>query len=204
MITLKNPDQVSASGDGVGGFYVDTIERAWSGAFNMRKGIKLNQRHRLSYTPEYRRWNRIKQKCYNKNSPKYRIYGGRGIRMYDGWLNNPKAFCEYIKNLPHSGEKGMTLDRINNDGNYEPGNLRWVGMREQTLNRRIYYQENKYVGATRTREKNKWCANIKVHYKAYNLGHYYTIEEAIIARDQFIIDNELWEYPLQILNKPDK
>jgi len=93
-------------------------------------------KHRLSYTPERRCWANIKQRCYNKKNPMYHQYGGRGIKLYKPWINNFKLFYEYIISLPDHGVKGYTLDRENNEGNYEPGNLRWADWKTQMNNRR--------------------------------------------------------------------
>jgi hypothetical protein len=94
------------------------------------------QKHGLSHTPVRKRWASIKSRCYNPKKPQYEDWGGRGITMYGPWINDPKAFCEYVSALPHFGEYGRSLDRINNDGNYEPGNLRWATRIEQANNTR--------------------------------------------------------------------
>jgi len=81
-------------------------------------------------------WCNIKQRCYNPKYPYFKDYGGRGIIMYGPWLHDAKAFCEYITALPHFGEPGRSLDRIENDGSYEPGNLRWATQAQQSYNKR--------------------------------------------------------------------
>lgn len=72
------------------------------------------------------------QRCLNPNSDNYRWYGGRGITICLEWIDSFDAF------LADMGERptGMTLDRINPDGNYEPGNVRWATPKEQARNRR--------------------------------------------------------------------
>lgn len=86
--------------------------------------------------PIYKKWKSIKGRCYNPNVCNYKYYGGRGIKMTDEWINNAPAFIEYVRSLPKYGEPGLTLDRINNNGNYEPGNLRWATHKEQMNNTR--------------------------------------------------------------------
>lgn len=103
----------------------------------------INSKHKISHTKEYFIFKAIMDRCYNKNNPQYRDYGGRGIQIYSEWINNPKAFYDYLQTLPEArkqfeartGEKA-TLDRIDNNRGYEPGNLRWASYQEQNQNRR--------------------------------------------------------------------
>src|SRR4051794_22713915 len=77
--------------------------------------------------PLYKLWEGVKNRCYNVNSGAYDNYGGRGIVMCELWRTNSKAFIDDIQRLlgprPSSSH---SLDRINNDGPYEPGNVRWA------------------------------------------------------------------------------
>lgn len=95
-----------------------------------------NNKHSMSGTKIYKNWSGIKKRCYNPNCKDYPNYGGRGITMFEIWMDNFQAFYDYVSTLPHFGEKGYSLDRINNDGNYEPGNLRWATKKQQANNRR--------------------------------------------------------------------
>jgi len=79
-------------------------------------------------------WRSIKDRCYNINNNSYGIYGGRGIYVCDEWKNNPKNFIEW--SLSNGYEKGLSIDRINNDGNYEPSNCRFTNMKNQSRNKR--------------------------------------------------------------------
>lgn len=81
-------------------------------------------------TREYSTWHSMKQRCFNSKNPYYPRYGGRGITICDRWLKFEK-FLEDMGLRP----AGRTLDRINNDGNYEPGNCRWATHKEQCRNR---------------------------------------------------------------------
>jgi hypothetical protein len=85
-------------------------------------------------SPEYAAFQSIKQRCQNPRNPEYANYGGRGISVAPEWLANYDTFRSDIGTRPSSLH---TLDRINNNGNYEPGNVRWATMAEQQLNRRV-------------------------------------------------------------------
>lgn len=75
------------------------------------------------------------KRCGNPNDREYLSYGGRGIRVCDGWYDYEDYFA-HVSVLPHYGEPGRSLDRIDNDGDYEPGNVRWATASEQARNRR--------------------------------------------------------------------
>lgn len=92
--------------------------------------------HGMKHTKLYSVWNTMKYRCFNNNSPQFKDWGGRGITVCDEWKDDFQAFYDYVSQLPHFGEKGYSLDRINNDGNYEPGNVRWATRTEQSNNRR--------------------------------------------------------------------
>jgi len=86
-----------------------------------------------SDTPEYISWHGAKDRCRNTNGKSYHRYGGRGIIMCDKWLHDFRAF---LKDMGYRPFKGAQLDRIDNDGNYEPGNCRWVTAKENANNKK--------------------------------------------------------------------
>lgn len=94
-------------------------------------------RHGLSNTRAYSVWGGIKERCMNPNNDDYALYGGRGIRVHSEWINDFKAFYEHVAFLPHFDEKNFSLDRIDNERGYEPGNVRWATSRQQGRNTRV-------------------------------------------------------------------
>ena len=84
----------------------------------------------------YTRWQNIKQRTGNPNAPNYHNYGGRGISFYPAWRDSFVAFKAWLDENLGPCPKGYTLDRIDNDGNYEPGNLRWASRKQQRINQR--------------------------------------------------------------------
>jgi len=85
-------------------------------------------------TPEYSAWARIKHRCSNPHSKDWLLYGGRGIRVCDEWQHDFSAFLKEVGRRPSPFH---SIDRFpNNDGNYEPGNVRWATARQQAKNRR--------------------------------------------------------------------
>jgi len=97
----------------------------------VKKG--LHKTHNLSKTSNlYNTWISIKSRCFNLKNKCYYLYGGRGITMQENWVNNFKAFYLYIGEKP----KGKSIDRIDVNGNYEEGNIKWSSDVEQANNRR--------------------------------------------------------------------
>jgi len=92
-----------------------------------------NFKHGKSDSLEYKIWQAMKNRCTNKNVDSYVNYGGRGIKVCERWLNSFENF--YADMGPRPG-KEYSIDRINNDDNYEPNNCRWATKKEQQNNRR--------------------------------------------------------------------
>ena len=95
-------------------------------------GYRERRQEWLSRNPEYMSWGNMKNRCYNKRDPKWRLYGARGISVCDRWMK----FENFLADMGRRPGPGYSLDRINNDGNYEPGNCRWTTRQQQARNRR--------------------------------------------------------------------
>lgn len=108
---------------------------------------KNKTKHNGKYTRLYNTWLNIKRRCYNPSSKAFPYYGAKGIKMYDKWIHDFSAFKDWAYKNGYNDT--LTIDRINNDGDYEPNNCRWVDMITQennrTNNRHIYYNGNEYT-----------------------------------------------------------
>lgn len=96
---------------------------------------KSKLKHGMSKTPLYQCWQSMKDRCLNPNDAEYKNYGGRGIKVCDEWLGyyGSRNFFDWA--LANGYKEGLTIDRIDVNGNYEPGNCRWVTKQAQAHNR---------------------------------------------------------------------
>jgi hypothetical protein len=124
-------------------------------------------KHGYRYYPLYQVWVNMKKRCYNKDNKQYKDYGGRGIIVCDEWMN-PKIFIEWC--LANGWEKGLQIDRRDNDGNYDPDNCRFVTPKENSLNRGLLRSDNTsgYRGVSHYGEN--WYSYIYVDRVKKHLG----------------------------------
>ena len=84
----------------------------------------------------------MKKRCYNKKDKRYSSYGGRGITICDEWLNDFNSFYDW--SMEHGYREDLTIDRIDNDGNYEPLNCQWITRSENSTKRNIEYWRKRH------------------------------------------------------------
>jgi len=102
------------------------------GCVRNKRTIQRNTTHGKRYNKIWSVWNCMKQRCYNNNNKGYKNYGGRGIAVCDEWKNNFMSFLKDMGDVPVN----MSIDRINNNGNYCKENCKWSTKTEQNRNRR--------------------------------------------------------------------
>lgn len=110
-------------------------------------------KHGYSDTVEYHVWENMKARCYNPNHPEYHRYGARGIKICKQWFN---SFENFYKDLGMRPSSKYSLDRIDNNGNYESSNCRWTTAKIQTDNRRNtrYFNNEPLANYCKRTEKN--------------------------------------------------
>lgn len=110
--------------------------------------------HGLSKTKLYNVWCAMKRRCYNTNVKDYKNYGGRGIKVCDEWLNYVPFYNWAVSN---GYKEGLTIDRIDNDKDYEPNNCRWISKVENTIkkrnNHKVIYQGREIFLSELAKEK---------------------------------------------------
>jgi len=121
-----------------------------------------NTTHGRTKTKLYYTWCNIKQRCLKYENIQYENYGGRGISICDKWLNNFENFELWALNNGY--RKGLSIDRINNDGNYEPNNCRWTNQSVQTFNTRKRSDNTSgYTGVFFNIVKKRWFCTIALN-----------------------------------------
>lgn len=125
------------------------------GCLVKERATEANITHGMSGTKIYKIWYGMKTRCYNSVSPKYKNYGARGIEICDEWLNSFETF--YIWSMDNGYKEGLTIDRIDVNGNYEPSNCRWVDNKVQANNKtnNVYIIYN-----NKTQTLIQWCEEL--------------------------------------------
>jgi len=136
------------------------------GCLHLERIKKSNSTHKKSNTLLYGVWSRMRNRCNNNNNQRYEYYGSRGITICSEWDNFQNFYDWAIKN---GYSKNLTIDRIDNDGNYEPSNCRWATWGQQQNNR----SDNIYLEYNGNKLSMKEIADIEgVTYKAIASRYY--------------------------------
>jgi len=155
---LKNPDKI----------------REHREAYRRKRfGDRTREQHRMHKHPAYSCWAAMKTRCDNPKDAFYKNYGGRGIAYRPEW----KKFSGFWGDMKEDWRKGLSLDRIDNDGNYEPGNCRWATPSQQQRNTRsnrwITYKEKTMILMDWSKE-----LNMKYNLLRYRLDAGWSVERA--------------------------
>ena len=133
------------------------------GCYQLEKAAIAGITHGLTKHPLHVVWRMMSRRCYKPKATSYNQYGGRGITICDEWRNDFKAFYDWA--MANGWEKGLQIDRKDNDGHYDPGNCRVVTKKTNTRNRECtwfieYNGEKKPLG--------EWCEIFKIPYNNAN------------------------------------
>jgi len=133
------------------------------GCLNAEMAAARSTTHGMSGTKEHGTWKKILSRCYNKRDPKYKDYGGRGISVCDRWR---ESFESFFSDMGYAPSQLHSIDRVKNEGNYEPTNCRWATEVEQANNKRNNLHLE-YRGTTKTLAQ--WCDTLKLVYSKVQL-----------------------------------
>lgn len=146
---------------------------------NWSKSVsEANSTHGLSHTRLHKIWRGIKLRCLTKTNNRYEYYGGRGITIADEWKDDFMNFYNWA--MDNGYQEDLTIDRIDNNGDYEPDNCRWVTQKVQVRNTGVRSNNKSGVtGVYYRKDQNKYRVTIDDNDgKRVNIGQYETLEEA--------------------------
>ena len=140
------------------------------GCYNKRRVSETHKTHGLRSTKLYKIWGEIKNRTSNPKHKQYNDYGGRGISICDEWKNVFVPFYNWAMSNGYEENKGLSIDRINNDGGYSPENCRWTTKIIQGRNQRIYKNNTSgFKGVSYLKANKKFKALISVNKKQINI-----------------------------------
>lgn len=136
-------------------------------------------KHGMHTHPLYHTWENMRARCNNPNHTNYSAYGARGIKVCERWDD----FSKFVDDVGDKPSQVHTLDRVDNDGDYEPSNVRWATHRQQVHNQRLDHRNKTGTPGVRYDSRLKvYRVAINRNRKSYHLGSYKRLSDAIKAR----------------------
>lgn len=149
------------------------------GCLCVQKLLERNTKHNMTHTRLYKIYKGLIQRCYSPSNPAYENYGNRGIKISEEWLDKEKGFINFYNWAMQNGYKdNLSIDRINNNGNYEPDNCRWATEKEQSNNRRTNHYIT-YNGETHTLKEWSEILNVSYSMLSHRFQRKWDIEKAL-------------------------
>ena len=162
------------------------------GCYHKRRASETHKTHGLRSTRLYNTWTKLKDRVFNTKNKRYSDYGGRGITICDEWKNDFMSFYTWAMENGYEENKGLSIDRIDNDGGYSPENCRWTTSIIQNRNRRLGKDNTSgYKGVSYVKGKDLFITYITINKKRIHLGRFKTPVEGAIAYNNYIIENNL-------------
>jgi hypothetical protein len=155
------------------------IRTGWTSSCGCLR-IKNNTTHGCSYLPEHRIWREMRQRCTNPRSAAYPLYGGRGISICERW----SKFENFFADMGSRPNKNFSLDRENENGNYELGNCKWATKTAQAHHFRKFKNNSTGFTGTSLNKDGRYEAYIWVNSQKKHLGEFHSLQQAVEARKE--------------------